>query len=139
MSIIKTDEVELYAVHLFEPQLLSHGARYSVVMKFPKNDALPSGLEEIAEDGINYGEMFAGYYTLRASSRYRPEVIDADCNPITDSASVYDGCFGRVCLSLRPRVLDDGQVALLHSVQITRQGGERTPKAAVVFGKFEHS
>ena len=152
-GLITTGEVRLYAARLFEPN--HRNGKYSVVAMIPQSDQdtlvhVLSALEDAEKDGIlntllmdgnALASIFHGYYTLRASSSYKPEVVDDCCRLITNEATVYSGCYGRVCFELHPYYGEkNGVAARLISVQITRQGEHlKGQRASDVFGKWNQS
>nr|DAE50726.1 MAG TPA: DNA helix destabilizing protein [Bacteriophage sp.] len=53
-------------------------------------------------NGGPFGEECHGCMVLRASSKQRPEVVDANLQAILNPAEVYSGCYGRVSLRFFP-------------------------------------
>lgn len=52
------------------------------------------------------GEVFAqkwdytaGHYIINVSSRVKPQIVDADLQPIIDPTEFYSGCFGRASIN----------------------------------------
>lgn len=41
---------------------------------------------------------FEGCYFINATSKYMPEVVDENCQAVTDPEEVYPGCYGRAAL-----------------------------------------
>ena len=50
-------------------------------------------------NGEPFGEECKGHMVMTASSKQRPEVVDANCQAILNPAEVYAGCYGRVSLN----------------------------------------
>lgn len=42
---------------------------------------------------------YAGMWFLNANSVRKPQIVDADCNPILDRAEFYSGCYGRASVN----------------------------------------
>lgn len=40
-----------------------------------------------------------GHYVINLSTRTKPQVVDANLNPILDPTEVYSGCYGRVSMN----------------------------------------
>ena len=66
----------------------------------PKN-TLKDG-DGYKESGDEYGPECKGHWVLRASSKTKPQVVDADRQDILDTTEVYSGCYGRVSLNFYP-------------------------------------
>lgn len=52
-------------------------------------------------DGMPFGEECKGHWVMTASlkpSNGKPDVVDANLNPIINQSEIYSGCFGRVSL-----------------------------------------
>ena len=45
-------------------------------------------------------EVYKGCYFLNAASLERPGLVDEDLNPLIDMGDIYDGCYGRACVTL---------------------------------------
>ena len=48
--------------------------------------------------GDPFGPECAGHWVMTASSKQKPQVVDADVQPIMDPSEIYSGCYGRVSL-----------------------------------------
>ena len=59
---------------------------------------------EFLKDGdkLSNHEYFKNTYYLKLSSRVKPELVDKDINRILDLNELYDGCYGRVSMTLYP-------------------------------------
>lgn len=67
---------------------------------------LKTTLKDADKDTNNDGEVFkdiwdyaAGHYIINVSSRNKPQVVDADLNPILNPAEFYSGCYGRASIN----------------------------------------
>ena len=49
-------------------------------------------------DGMPYGAECKGHWVMSAASKTKPEVVDANVQPIIDAAEIYSGMYGRVSL-----------------------------------------
>lgn len=164
MSIrIVTNEVRLSFVHLFEPHSFGDAPeRYSVMALIPKTDtetvariekavaeaakahfgeSIPMVLKSPLRDGDRDrdGGEFAGHYFINAKSKFAPQVVDQNVQPITDPAQVYSGCYGRVSLEFYAYSVsgNSGVAAGLGNVQKLRDGerlGGSAPTATADFG-----
>ncbi len=79
--------------------------------KFPENvplDRLPQPVYDgdgFRADGFTpFGDECKGHWVLTAScvESQRPEIVDANGNPIIDQTQVYSGMYGRVSLDFYP-------------------------------------
>ena len=51
-------------------------------------------------DAEHPGESpYAGCFFLNANNTIRPQIVDAECQPILDQEDVYSGCYGRASIS----------------------------------------
>lgn len=50
-------------------------------------------------DGMPFGKECNGHYVLTASSKQKPEVVDANLNPIINETEIYSGMYARVSLN----------------------------------------
>lgn len=67
--------------------------------RIPKNLKLP--LHDGDEDAdLEKNPEYAGHYYMNVSNTRRPQVVDADLNPITERDEVYSGCWGRISLNM---------------------------------------
>lgn len=48
------------------------------------------------KDKWNYTE---GHYIINVSSKNRPQIVDADLQPIIDQTQIYSGCYGRASIN----------------------------------------
>lgn len=55
-------------------------------------------------DGMPFGEECKGHWVITASSKAdrRPDVVDANLNPIISQSEIYSGCYGRVSVRFFP-------------------------------------
>ena len=53
-------------------------------------------------DGMPFGPECKGHWVLTASSKQRPEVVDANLNPILNQTEVYSGMYARVSMRFFP-------------------------------------
>lgn len=67
---------------------------------------LKTTLKDADTDTNQDGEVFkdiwdytAGHYIINVSSRTKPQVVDADLQPILDPTEVYSGCYGRASIN----------------------------------------
>lgn len=78
------------------------------------------------KDGDETGrDEYKGKYTLKASTKKRPLVIDRDQSPITESDNaIYSGCYVNAIVTLWPQNNQYGKRinALLDGVQFNRDG-----------------
>jgi hypothetical protein len=78
------------------------------------------------KDGDEAGrEEYVGKYTLKASTKKRPLVIDRDQSPITESDNaIYSGCYVNAIVTLWPQNNQYGKRinAQLDGVQFNRDG-----------------
>lgn len=124
---IVTGKVRLSYVNLFKPRVQQDGgeAKYSALLLIPKSDKetvakikaaieaakeagksswggkVPAGLKTPLRDGDTErdGAEYKGHWFLNASSKLRPQVVDAGVEPILDEAEVYSGMYGRVSIN----------------------------------------
>lgn len=123
-------EARMNFVRVFEPESFNGGdPKYSVILSFPQSDKelvkkIQTAIDECVEKTKNakYGgklpknfkivelkdgdtdyekDGFAGMFTLKASSAYKPEVVKKatvmgkkQFVPITDEDEFYSGCYG---------------------------------------------
>ena len=52
----------------------------------------------VRPNGEPFGEECRGCWVFTASSKNKPEVVDANLQPIISQSQVYSGCYGRVSL-----------------------------------------
>jgi hypothetical protein len=119
-------------------------AAYEQGVQSKWNDARPPLKTTIHDgDGVRpsgepFGSECRGHWVFTASSKQKPEVVDANLNPIIDQSKVYSGVYGRVHINFFPYSQrgNRGIAAGLGPVQILRDGeplGSRV-SAADAFG-----
>lgn len=132
---ITIGEAQMNFVRVFEPEAFNGGdPKYSVILSFPQEngelvkkiqDAIDACVEkakttmyggklpknfkiiELKDGDTDYEkDGFAGQFTLKASSAYKPEVVKKatvmgkpQLVPITDEEEFYSGCFGYASVS----------------------------------------
>lgn len=131
---ILVGEARMNFARVFEPESFNGGKpKYSVILSFDKSNTelvakiqqaidectekaktqyggkLPKGFKivELKDGDIDYDtEGFAGQFTLKASSEYKPEVVkktkvmgQSSLVPITDEDEFYSGCYGYASVS----------------------------------------
>lgn len=110
-------------------QTLWNGARPP--LKTPIHDG-----DGVRPNGEPFGPECRGHWVFTASSKQRPEIVDAQLNPILDQTKVYSGVFGRVNINFFAynNSGNRGIGAGLGPVQILRDGeplgGRVTAEAA---------
>ena len=88
--------------------------------KLPKNYKSPlrDGDEEKPEDENYEGVMF-----FNASSKHKPEIVDANLEEVMDKEEFYSGCYGRVSINFFPfSGKSKGVAAGLNNLQKTKDG-----------------
>lgn len=78
----------------------------------------------VRPNGEPFGPECKGHWVFTASSKQKPEVVDANLNPILDPTKVYSGVYGRVHINFFPynNSGNRGIGAGLGPVQILRDG-----------------
>lgn len=78
----------------------------------------------VRPSGEPFGPECKGHWVFTASSKQRPEVVDAQLNPIIDQSRVYSGVYGRVNINFFAynNSGNRGIGAGLGPVQILREG-----------------
>jgi hypothetical protein len=110
-------------------QTLWNGARPP--LKTPIHDG-----DGVRPNGEPFGPECRGHWVFTASSKQRPEIVDAMLNPILDQTKVYSGVYGRVNINFFAynNSGNRGIGAGLGPVQILRDGeplgGRVTAEAA---------
>lgn len=89
-------------------------------------------------NGEHFGPECKGCYVFTASSNRRPDIVDANIQPVLDRGAVYSGCYGRVNINFFTynKAGKRGVGCGLNSVQKLRDGeplGGRV-SAAEAFG-----
>ena len=113
--------------NVWEPRANEEGEtpKYSVAVLIPKSDTVtiekinaavaaaaeegkaklggkvPKNLKQPLRDGDtdSDNEDYAGYMFFNASSTRKPQIVDADVNPIMDRDEFYSGCIGRASIN----------------------------------------
>lgn len=132
MSKVITGKVRFSYAHVFEPTSINGTSeeKYSVCIIVDKKDkktleAINKAIDEAKDEGkakkwggklpgnmkspLRDGDIeredrpeFAGKFFFNASSKTKPQVVDADLNPILDKTEFYSGCYGRVSVNFYP-------------------------------------
>lgn len=78
----------------------------------------------VRPSGEPFGPECKGHWVFTASSKQKPEVVDANLNPIIDQSKVYSGVYGRVNINFYAynQSGNRGISAGLGPVQILRDG-----------------
>lgn len=137
--IPKTDTATLQAIQ----GAMEAAAQEGISTKF--NGQRPAMLKNPLHDGDGvrpngepFGEECRGHMVMTASSKQRPEVVDANLQAILNPAEVYAGCYGRVSLNFFPYNTNGnrGIGCGLNNVQKLRDGDPLTGRttAADDFG-----
>lgn len=97
--IPKTDKETLSRIEkAIEAAYVAGASKLSVKGKVRPLSALKTPLrdgdEERPED-----EAYAGSFFINTNSKQKPQVVDADLNPIIDPLDLYSGCYGRVSIN----------------------------------------
>lgn len=50
-------------------------------------------------DGTPFGDECKGHYVMTASSKQKPEVVDANLNPLINESEIYSGMYARVSIN----------------------------------------
>ncbi len=124
---IVTGKARLSYVNLFQPRAQNEGQepKYSVCVLVPKTDTatvnkikaaieaakeagkptwggkVPPGLKVPLRDGDVERDSpeYRGHWFINATSKQRPQVVDASVQPILNADEVYSGCYGRVSIN----------------------------------------
>ena len=127
---VVTGKVRFSYANVFAPKASVEGGtpKYSVSIIIPKSDketvtklqkafeeakaasasyfggAVPKGLKGGLRDGDEEKDdpAYAGSYFINANSAQKPDVVDADLNPILDQNEFYSGCYGRASITFYP-------------------------------------
>jgi len=70
-------------------------------------------------------EFMRGHILVKASSKYAPEVVDANRKPIVSKDAVWSGCYGHVAGVFNPYQSDDGKFGVglyFDKVLVSRKG-----------------
>lgn len=104
-------------------------------------DPVHDGDGQRPSDGMPYGDECKGHWVFTSScdASHKPEIVDANRNPIIDQSEIYSGMYGRVCVTAFP-YNNNGRKGVgfsLGPVQKTRDGeslGGTTISAEAAFG-----
>jgi len=128
---VVTGKVRLSFPALFEPVSFEDGpAKYSTMLLIPKSDKktinkireaeeeakkngvsskwngkMPKEIRSIIKDGDDTADEFperAGMWVMTVRTDRKPQVVDAQLNPITDPGDIYSGVYGRVSINAYP-------------------------------------
>ena len=93
------------------------------------------------KEGTNAEDDFAGKVFLTARSTDKPEVVDADCEPVMSQSEVYSGCIARadVWLFAYDAKGNRGVSCILNSFQKLDEGDRKSGRrpASAAFGVDE--
>lgn len=117
-------------VHVFEPTSVQEDGpkRYNISIIIPKTNTkavekIRKAIEATFNDSVGFfsgklpkvwknplrdgdtekeDEAYSGAYFLSANSRFKPGVVDANCEPIIDPEEFYSGCYGNVSINFYP-------------------------------------
>ncbi|ETJ97876.1 DUF2815 family protein [Propionimicrobium sp. BV2F7] len=125
---VVTGEVRLSYANVWEPKSINGGReKYSVSLLIPKDDkstleAIEKAIDAAIKEGAGkFGgkippkaalklplrdgdverddEAYAGHYFVNANSINKPQIVDANVDPILDRSEVYSGCYARVSIN----------------------------------------
>ena len=127
MSKVVTGKVRFSYANVWEPKSINGGEeKYSVSILIPKKDtktveAIKKAIEEAKQEGVaKFGgkvpnvlktplrdgdeerpddPAYEGHYFFNASSSRKPQIVDADVQPIIDRDEFYSGCYGRASIN----------------------------------------
>ena len=123
-----TGKVRFSYAHVFEPHSVEEGQekKFSVSLLIPKKDTatiekINRAVEAAIEDGKSvFGgkipanlkrplrdgdverpgdEAYKGMFFINASSKTRPQIVDASLDTILDKEEFYSGCWGRASIN----------------------------------------
>lgn len=69
------------------------GGQLPAIPSIPIHDG-----DGVRPNGEPFGEECRGHWVFTASSKQKPEVVDANLQPVMSQSQVYSGCYGRVSL-----------------------------------------
>ena len=144
MAKILTPEFRILFPSLFEPNVFEGvETGYQCQMLFSKTDTgiewlethinalkkdawphgMPAGSHAPVSDGDETGKA-PGCWVIRAKSKFRPEVVDANVKAIIDPNEIYSGCYCRASIDLWPynKKTMSGIYVVLCNVQKLRDG-----------------
>ena len=150
---VVTGKVRLSFPALFEPVSFENGpAKYSVMLLIPKSDKktigkireaeeeakkngvstkwngkMPKEIRSIIKDGDESADDFPereDMWVMTVRTDRKPQVVDAQLNPVLDLAEVYSGVYGRVSINAYPYLFakQAGVSFGLNNVQIVADG-----------------
>lgn len=126
---VVTGKVRFSYAHVWEPAAIEEGQekKYSVSVIIPKSDKktiakIEAAIEAAIAEGKNKkfegkipailkkplrdgdlerpdDEAYANSYFINANSTRKPEIVDANTDPIMDKEEFYSGVFGRVSIN----------------------------------------
>ena len=121
---VVTGLVRFINVNVFKPHSINGKEKYSITLLIAKSEketivGIQRGYSTLKElnpnllktpmlelRGLRDGdvekddEVYKGCYFLNAASLERPGLVDEDLNPLIDMGDIYDGCYGRACVTL---------------------------------------
>lgn len=149
---IVTGKTRLSYVNLLTPRAQEEGKepKYSVCILIPKSDTktvnairaaieaakeagkatwggkIPPGLKVPLRDGDTErdGPEYAGHWFINASSKRKPQIVDASVQPILDASEIYSGMYARVSINFYAynQAGNRGVAAGLNNVQKVADG-----------------
>ena len=139
-------EVKYGLTMLFDPKTiepLKSAVKHVIAEKWPGRDPktlkLPftGGDAQAAKSAANKkdGDFFKGTVVVKASSKFKPGVVDAQSEPILDPGRIYSGCYGHAELNFVAYDAvgaggQDGVTAYVNFVLKTRDGDRIAGKDA---------
>lgn len=94
----KTDIATKQAIDVAIQQTLQEGIP-TFGGQMPARPAIPiHDGDGVRPNGEPFGEECKGCWVFTASSKQKPEVVDANVQPIISQSEVYSGCYGRVSI-----------------------------------------
>jgi hypothetical protein len=93
------------------------------------------------KEGTNAEDDFAGKVFMTVRSQDKPQVVDADLEPVMDSMDVYSGCIGRadIWLYAFDTAGNKGVSAIINSFQKLDDGERKSGRrpASAAFGDLD--
>lgn len=147
-----TGKVRFGYANVWDPRSINGGEeKYSVCLIIPKSEKatlkkINSAIEEVVKTGAaKFGdtfssgiklplhdgdteraddEVYTGCYFINAMSTVKPDIVDKDLQPITDSSNFYSGCYGRASIVFYPYNINEnkGVACALHNLQKLSDG-----------------
>lgn len=90
-SDIATKQAIDNAIQQAMQEAVNNGIQLPPVPAIPVHDG-----DGTRQNGEEYGPECKGHWVFTASSKNKPEVVDANVQPILSPTAVYSGCYGRV-------------------------------------------